>query len=262
MVFEEVLASVRADLAARQTRTPLAEVKARALAQPSAKDGVRALRGEGVAVIAEVRASCPSKDILAGEYEQGGANVISVPVGSGRSGGSLQDLRDVCARVEVPVLCKDLIVSSYQLWEARAHGADLVLLVAAALEQGALVSLIERAESIGLTALVEVRDGPEVVRAVGAGARIIAVNAPDLRTPQVDREALARLVELIPDGAVRVAECGSAGRLDLIACAKAGADAVLVGQSLLAGKNPRATVAGLVAAGAHPALWRGRRQAA
>jgi len=259
---------VRADLAERQAQTPLDDVKAKALAQPSAKDGVRALRGDGVAVIAEVKRSSPSKGALAaiadpaslaGDYEQGGASVISVLTERRRFGGSLQDLKEVRARVDIPVLRKDFIVTSYQLWEARAHGADLVLLIVAALEQDALVSLIERAESIGLTPLVEVHDEEEVGRAVDAGARIIGVNARNLRTLEVDRTTFARLAPLIPDSVVRIAESGVRGPHDLIAYANCGADAVLVGESLVTGKNPRDAVADLVAAGAHPAMRRGRQ---
>jgi len=267
-VLDEIIEGVRADLAERQAQTPLDDVKAKALAQPSAKDGVRALRGDGVAVIAEVKRSSPSKGALAaiadpaslaGDYEQGGASVISVLTERRRFGGSLQDLKEVRARVDVPVLRKDFIVTSYQLWEARAHGADLVLLIVAALEQDALVSLIERAESIGLTPLVEVHDEEEVARAVDAGARIIGVNARNLRTLEVDRTTFSRLAPLIPDSVVRIAESGVRGPHDLIAYANCGADAVLVGESLVTGKNPRDAVADLVAAGAHPAMRRGRQ---
>jgi indole-3-glycerol phosphate synthase len=266
-VLEEIIEGVRADLAARQAVTSLDDLKARARTQPSAKDGVRALRGEGVAVIAEVKRSSPSKGALAAitdpaglaaDYELGGASVISVLTEQRRFGGSLQDLKDVRARVDIPVLRKDFIVSSYQLWEARAYGADLALLIVAALEQDALVSLIERAESIGLTPLVEVHDEREIERAVDAGAKIVGVNARDLRTLQVDRDTFTRLAPHIPGSVVRVAESGVRGPHDLIAYANAGADAVLVGESLVTGRDPRSCVADLVAAGAHPAMRRGR----
>jgi indole-3-glycerol phosphate synthase len=266
-VLEEIIEGVRADLAARQAVTSLDDLKARARTQPSAKDGVRALRGEGVAVIAEVKRSSPSKGelaaitdpaALAGDYELGGASVISVLTEQRRFGGSLQDLKDVRARVDIPVLRKDFIVSSYQLWEARAYGADLALLIVAALEQDALISLIERAESIGLTPLVEVHDEQEIERAVDAGAKIIGVNARDLKTLKVDRDTFTRLAPRVPDSIVRVAESGVRGPHDLIAYANAGADAVLVGESLVTGRDPRSCVADLVAAGAHPAMRRGR----
>jgi indole-3-glycerol phosphate synthase len=256
-----IIAAVRADLAARQARVPLAEVKRRALARPSPLDGVSALCGEGIAVIADLNPTCLDKAALAAQYERGGACAVVVPVGARGLGGSLDDLADVRAQVQTPVLCTDLVISSYQLWEARAHGADLVLLTAAALEQEALVSLVERSATIGLGAMVEVRDGRELVRAVGAGARIVALAPRDSDTNEVDRDALAHLLPLVPDSVVRVATCGPAGRADLIACARNGADAVRVGASLLATGDPRHSVAALVAVGAHPALARGRRQA-
>ena len=260
-ISDEILTRVRADLAARQARISLDEVKRRALARPTALDGVGVLRGDGVAIIAEVSPSHPDRGSVAADYELGGASVVSVAAGARYPAGSPGDLTDVRIRVQVPVLCTELILSSYQLWEARAHGADLVLLTVAALGQEELVSLVERAASIGLGAVVEVRDGRELVRAVGAGAGVIAVAPRDPGTHDVDRVALAHLLPLIPEGIVRVAECGSAGRSDLIACARAGADALRVGAPLLAGGDPRGNVAALVAVGAHPALARGRRQA-
>jgi len=156
--------------------------------------------------------------------------------------------------VAVPVLRKDFVVSSYQLWEARAHGADMVLLIAAVLEQNALVSLVERALSIGLVPLVEVHTDAEVVRAVEAGAKVIGVNARDLTTLEVDRRVFARLAPLIPNHVIKIAESGIRGPRDLFAYAAAGADAVLVGESLVTGKDPRSAVADLVTAGSHPAL--------
>jgi indole-3-glycerol phosphate synthase len=214
-------------------------------------------------VIAEVKRSSPSKgaiaDIddpaaLAADYESGGAAVISVLTEERRFGGTLDDLDAVRAAVDIPVLRKDFIVSSYQLWEARAHGADLALLIVAALEQEALVSLIERAASIGLSALVEVHDEVEAMRAVDAGARIIGVNARDLRTLEIDRSIFGRVAPTIPDRIVKVAESGVRGPHDLIEYARAGADAVLVGESLVTGRDPRAAVNELVTAASHPAL--------
>jgi indole-3-glycerol phosphate synthase len=120
------------------------------------------------------------------------------------------------------------------------------------------VSLIERAESIGLTPLVECHTADEVRRAVDAGAKLIGVNARDLTTLEVDRDNFAKLAHLVPDGVVRVAESGVRGPHDVIEYARAGADAVLVGETLVTGKDPRTAVADLVAAGAHPALKHGR----
>jgi indole-3-glycerol phosphate synthase len=266
-VLKEIIDGVRADLAERQARVSLDELKERAAKAPEARDGVAALRGDSVRVICEVKRSSPSKGALAAiadpaalaaDYEAGGAAVISVLTEQRRFGGSLDDLAAVRARVDTPVLRKDFIVTAYQLWEARAYGADLALLIVAALEQQALVSLTERAESIGLTPIVEVHDEEEVARAVDAGARIIGVNARNLKTLEVDRGNFARVAPQIPDGIVKVAESGVRGPHDLIAYANEGADSVLVGESLVTGRDPKTAVADLVAAGAHPALRHGR----
>jgi indole-3-glycerol phosphate synthase len=195
---------------------------------------------------------------LAADYEAGGAKMISVLTESRRFGGSLADLDAVRRTVQVPVLRKDFVVSSYQLWETRAHGADVILLIVAALEQSALVSLVERAVSIGLMPLVEVHTEPELDRALDASATVIGVNARNLATLKVDRGIFGRLAGRIPEGVVKIAESGVRGPRDLLAYASCGADAVLVGESLVTEKDPRAAVADLVTAGSHPAL-RGER---
>lgn len=265
-VLEDILVGVREDLARRQAETPLDELKEIAAARPEARDAVGALGGDGVAVITEVKRSSPSRGelatipdpaSLASDYAAGGAHAISVLTEERRFAGSLADLSAVRQAVDVPVLRKDFVVSSYQLWEARAYGADLVLLIVAALEQEALVSLVERAESIGLTAFVEVHADQEVPRAVEAGARVVGVNARDLQTMRVDRDAFARLADVMPEGTVKVAESGVRDAHDLLSYAAAGADAVLVGESLVVHPNPQQAVAELVTAGAHPACRHG-----
>ena len=266
-VLDDIIGGVREDLAARQALITLDELKELAARAPQPKDGVAALRGDaGVRVICEVKRSSPSKGALAAiadpaalaaDYEAGGAAAISVLTEQRRFGGSLADLDAVRSVVDIPVLRKDFIVTSYQLWEARAHGADIALLIVAALEQEALVSLIERAESIGLTPLVEVHDREEAARAVDAGAKVIGVNARNLKTLEVDRETFADVAPAIPAGIVKVAESGVRGPHDLITYANEGADAVLVGESLVTGRDPKTAVADLVAAGAHPALRHG-----
>ena len=262
-VLDEILEGVRADLAERQTRVSLEQLKDMARRAPSPLDALGALKADGVSVIAEVKRASPSRGAmaaiddpaaLAGDYEAGGARVISVLTEQRRFGGSLEDLAAVRRAVQVPLLRKDFVVSSYQLWEARAYGADLALLIVAALEQTVLVSLIERAGSIGLLPLVEVHTDEELGRALDAGATVIGVNARDLGTLEVDRAVFARLAPRIPEGVVKIAESGVRGPHDLLAYAAAGADAVLVGESLVTEKDPRAAVADLVTAGSHPAL--------
>ncbi len=262
-VLDEIIDGVRVDLAERETATPLDQVKQDARRAPDAIDPMPAFRAAGVSVIAEVKRSSPSKGslaaiadpaALAADYEAGGAATISVLTEKRRFGGSLDDLRQVRAAVAIPVLRKDFIVTSYQLWEARAAGADLALLIVAALEQNQLISLVDRAQSIGLTPLVEVHDEEEVDRALDAGALLIGVNARNLKTLDVDRDTFARLAPRIPDDVVRVAESGVRGPHDVFEYAKQGANVVLVGETLVRGKDPRTAVADLVAAGAHPAL--------
>ena len=267
-VLDQIVAGVREDLAAREALVPLAEVKAAALDARPARDALAALRAPGVGVIAEVKRRSPSKgelaDIpdpaeLARQYAAGGARVISVLTERRRFGGSQADLDAVRAVVDVPILCKDFVVSSYQVHEARAHGADVVLLIVAALEQNVLTGLLERVESLGMTALVEVHTEAEADRALSAGAAVIGVNARDLTTLEVDRSTFEKIAPGLPSEVVKVAESGVRGPHDLIGYAAAGADAVLVGEGLVTAGDARQAVADLVTAGAHPATPRTTR---
>ncbi|GAB2576751.1 indole-3-glycerol phosphate synthase TrpC [Microlunatus antarcticus] len=264
-VLDDIVAGVREDLELRQADVSLERLKERCLHVDPALDPMPVFRGPGVSVIAEVKRSSPSKGALAtiadpaalaAQYEAGGAAVISVLTEQRRFSGTLDDLVRVRASVDVPVLRKDFIVTAYQLFEARAAGADLALLIVAALSDTELISLVERAVSIGLTPLVEAHTEDEVRRAVDAGARLIGVNNRSLQTLEVDTTTFARLAPLIPDGVVRVAESGVRGPHDVIELARAGADVVLVGEALVTGRDPRTGVADLVAAGAHPAVHR------
>jgi indole-3-glycerol phosphate synthase len=264
-VLDEILAGVREDVSAREQRVPLEQIRKRAAAAPPPLDAYAALRRPGVGVIAEVKRSSPSKGRLAeiadpaelaGEYAAGGARCVSVLTEGRWFGGSLKDLAEVRAAVDVPLLRKDFVVSSYQVHEARAYGADLVLLIVAALEQNVLVGLLERIESLGMTALVEVHTEDEADRALDAGARVIGVNARNLRTLQVDRSVFDRIAPGLPNQVVKIAESGVRGPHDLIRYAAAGADAVLVGEGLVTQKSPRDAVAELVTAGSHPATPR------
>lgn len=267
-VLDDIIAGVLADVADREAAKPLSVVQAQAQATPSAMDALAALRAPGVAVIAEVKRSSPSKGALAAipdpaalavEYQAGGARMISVLTEQRRFGGSLADLDAVRAAVTIPVLRKDFVVTSYQIHEARAHGADAVLLIVAALEQNALVGLRERIESLGMTALVEVHTEAEADRALEAGAKVIGVNARDLKTLAVDRAVFERIAPGLPNSVVKIAESGVRGPRDLIEYAAAGADAVLVGEGLVTAASPRQAVAELVMAGSHPSTPRTAR---
>jgi indole-3-glycerol phosphate synthase len=201
-ILDEILAGVREDVAARQEQVTLSALRDAAAMAPPPKDGYAALRAPGVGVIAEVKRSSPSKGRLAEipdpaelakEYAAGGARCVSVLTEGRWFGGSLDDLTAVRAAVDCPVLRKDFVVSPYQVHEARAYGADMVLLIVAALDQNTLMGLLERVESLGMTCLVEVHTEEEADRAIAAGARVIGVNARDLTTLEVDRGAFERI---------------------------------------------------------------------
>ncbi|WP_199438923.1 indole-3-glycerol phosphate synthase TrpC [Umezawaea beigongshangensis] len=267
-VLESILDGVREDLAVREAALPFEVVKEEATKVAPPRDVMAVLRGPGVGVIAEVKRSSPSRgqlaDIpepadLAASYEAGGARVISVLTEQRRFGGSLADFDAVRARVKVPLLRKDFVVSPYQVHEARLHGADLVLLIVAALEQNALVSLLDRVESLGMTALVEVHTAEEADRALEAGASVIGVNARNLHTLEVDRDVFGRIAPGLPFETIKIAESGVRGPGDLMAYAGAGADAVLVGEGLVTSDDPKVAVNKLVTAGSHPACPRPSR---
>lgn len=270
-VLEEIIAGVRQKLAEREARVPLEEIKAQALQVPDAKDVISALRdGPGaVSIIAEIKRSSPSKgaldDIpdpvaLAQIYEEGGAAMISVLTEEDRFKGSLQDLAEVRRAVDIPILRKDFVVTPYQIHEARAYGADAVLLIVAALDQPALESLIERVKSLGMTPLVETHSRLEVYRAVDAGAELIGVNARNLKDLTVDRRVVEEVLDAVPADAVAVAESGVRSSRDVFEYALAGADSVLVGEALVTSSNPLEQISDMVSAGAHPALMTDRKQ--
>ena len=269
-VLDDIIAGVRQDLKEREDRVPLARIKEMETQVPEAKDALGALRGRdgAVKIISEVKRSSPSKGALAAipdpaalasTYEAGGATVISVLTEQRRFNGSLADLDAVRAAVDIPILRKDFIVTPYQIHEARAHGADLVLLIVAALEQNVLVSLLERTRSLGMEALVETHSRLEALRAMEAGASIIGVNARNLKTLEVDRSTVEQVIDVIPQDVVAVAESGVANAHDVFEYAKWGADAVLVGEALVTAGDPRASIQDMVSAGQHPALRTDRK---
>ncbi|MBV9314912.1 MAG: indole-3-glycerol phosphate synthase TrpC [Pseudonocardia sp.] len=267
-VLESILDGVRQDVTKRTRQISFDEVKRAAASAPPPRDAMAALRAPGIGVIAEVKRRSPSKGALAEirdpaalamDYAAGGARVISVLTEGRRFGGSLADLVAVRAAVDLPILRKDFVVGTYQVHEARAAGADLVLLIVAALEQNVLISLLDRVESLGMTALVEVHNEEEADRALEAGASLIGVNARNLHTLEVDRSVFARLAPGLPSSVLRVAESGVRGPSDLLTYAGYGADAVLVGEGLVTSGDPRAAVTKLVAAGSHPSCSRAVR---
>ena len=253
-VLDEILAGVVVDLEIRRARRPIADLIEAVATMPAPLDPLPALRAPGLSVIAEVKRASPSKgalaDIadpaaLAADYAAGGAAAISVLTESRRFGGSLADLVAVRAAVPTPLLRKDFVVTDYQLWEGRAAGADLALLIVAALDQEQLTGFLALGAELGITCLVETHTSEEVRRALDAGAGLIGVNNRDLKTLEVDLSHFQDLAETIGDKAVKVAESGILNVDDAVRMRSAGADAVLVGELLVRHGDPRAAVAAL-----------------
>ncbi len=236
-------ASQRAEL----VEGDLANLRARAADQRPAVPFASRLQGSTIGVIAEVKRASPSKGILAHGldaaeravlYATGGASAISVLTEPSRFGGSLTDLNAVAASVTLPVIRKDFLVAPVQLWEARANGASVVLLIARALSPDLLRQLVDAAEEIGLETLVEVRDEQELERAITLKARVIGVNNRNLETLVIDPSTAPRLIARIPAAIVAVAESGMQCVEDVAPAADAGADAILVGSALSSAGDP------------------------
>lgn len=257
-VLDDIIVGVREDMAQRQNRVSMADLARLVESAPKPINPLPLLKSGDVCVIAEVKRKSPSKGELAeiqdpaglaSAYEAGGAHIISVLTEQRRFNGTLADLDAVRAKVKIPILRKDFIVSEFQLMEARAHAADLALLIVAALNQTELSRLIKTSYDIGLTPLVEVHDAEEVKRAIDAGAEIIGVNNRDLKTLQVNPMQFMEIAPLIPDSLVKIAESGIKNSEDVLRYAQAGANAVLVGEALVTGNNPQKAVEELVMAG-------------
>ena len=246
-VLSDIIVGVREDLAARQQRTPLADLRAALSDIDPARDPMPHLRAPGSSVIAEVKRRSPSKgDLaeiadpaeLARAYAAGGAAAVSVLTEQRRFGGSLDDLRAVRAAVDVPVLRKDFVVDGYQVVEARVAGADLVLLIVAALDDEDLRRLHDQARELGMTVLVEVHDEAEAERAVALGSELLGVNARNLKTLAVDDATFSKLAPMVPADRVLVAESGISGPADVARYAAEGARVVLVGEALVKDGDP------------------------
>jgi indole-3-glycerol phosphate synthase len=242
-VLSDLLAGAVADAHERRAARPFALVEAAALDRSPAIDALSVLSpADLVKLIAEVKRASPSRGTLAQifhpaalavSYEFGGASAISVLTEGRKFLGSLSDLEQVRSAVRIPVLRKDFIGLPYQVFEARAAGADMVLLIVAALDQATLISLHDLVRQLGMTALVETHSAEEVDRAVSIGASLVGVNARDLSTFQRDQNLFGRLADQIPSGVVRVAESAVKTAADVAHYRAAGADIVLVGEALV-----------------------------
>ncbi|MFY1728514.1 bifunctional indole-3-glycerol phosphate synthase/tryptophan synthase subunit beta [Bifidobacterium breve] len=259
-VLDELVAGALEDQQTRELTVSLEDVKKAALAAPAPINATRWLkRADGIPVIAEIKRASPSKghlsDIpdpaaLAREYEKGGASAISVLTEGRKFLGSLDDFDKVRAAVHIPVLSKDFIVTDYQIYEARAHGADLVLLIVAALDDAQLKHLLDLAHELSMTVLVETHTREEIERACQAGAKVIGINARNLKNLKVDVNKYNELAADLPDDVIKVAESGVFGAVEVEDYARAGADAVLVGEGVATADDHELAVERLVKAGA------------
>ena len=255
-VLDSIIEGVREDLAKR--RRSLGELHEQMSQAPAPLDAHAVLKGDQIKVIAEVKRSSPSKGALsaigdpaalAEQYENAGASVISVLTEERRFKGSLADLTSVRDRVSIPILRKDFMVDEYQFFEARAHGADMVLLIVAALAKSQLRDFYDLATEMGMAALIEVHTGDELERAMEITPRIIGVNSRNLKTLEVNPVAFSELIPQIPNEVIRVAESGISQRSDVEFAQRHGADAILVGEALVISADPNLAMRTLLGQG-------------
>jgi indole-3-glycerol phosphate synthase len=248
-----IIEGVLEDVAAREI--PMAQLRAKLPTAPAVRDAFAALNQSTLSIIAEVKRASPSKGALSAisdpaalslQYQVGGANIISVLTEARRFGGSIADLQAVRAAVTIPVLRKDFIVTEYQVIESRTLGTDLLLLIVAGLTDSQLQDFHQIGAELGMSVLVEVHDESEIERALAISPRIIGVNSRNLRTLEIDSTAFARLLPLIPAGITKVAESGISERAQVAKIESLGAQAILVGETLVRADNPVRAIAELM----------------
>jgi indole-3-glycerol phosphate synthase len=248
-----IIEGVLEDVAAREI--PMAQLRAKLPTAPAVRDAFAALNQSTLSIIAEVKRASPSKGALSAisdpaalslQYQSGGANIISVLTEARRFGGSIADLQAVRAAVTIPVLRKDFIVTEYQVIESRTLGTDLLLLIVAGLTDSQLRDFHQIGDELGMSVLVEVHDESEIERALAISPRIIGVNSRNLRTLEIDSTAFARLLPLIPAGITKVAESGISERAQVAKIESLGAQAILVGETLVRADNPVRAIAELM----------------
>ncbi len=244
-VLDSIVAGVLEDVAARAI--PMSELREKLAEAPQVRDAYAALAAPGMQIIAEVKRSSPSKGALAPigdpaalalSYEAAGAAVISVLTEGRRFGGSSADLLAVRSSVKIPVLRKDFIVTEFQVVESRVLGADLLLLIVAALTDSQLRDFHQMAHELGMSVLVEVHDEAEMQRAIDINSRIIGVNSRNLKTLEIHEEAFAKLLPLAPSDVVKVAESGISHREQVVSAEMSGAKVILVGETLVRAGDP------------------------
>ena len=255
-VLDSIIEGVREDLAIR--RVSLAQIQEAIDRAPAVRDPLATMLSQEMSLIAEVKRSSPSKGVLAQiadpaalaeQYAEAGASMISVLTERRRFGGSLDDLDAVRARVDIPVLRKDFMVDEYQFFEARAYGADVVLLIVAALGANQLKDYFQLASELGMRSLVEVHTHDELERALEISPEIVGINSRNLKTLEVNTGAFAELIPRLPADVVRVAESGITNRRDVDYAQNSGATAILVGEALVRAGEPATAVRELLGLG-------------
>jgi indole-3-glycerol phosphate synthase len=255
MFLEQIVNSTRKSLALHMEQTPLASLEKAIAYQASPRDFAGALQGDGIRLIAEVKRASPSKGLLspnlaasslAHVYNENGAAAISVLTEPDYFLGSFADLEAVRTEVDLPLLCKDFILDGYQIYKARAYGADAVLLIVAILSQHELKALLDTAHSLGMSALVEVHNRDELTKALKVSPGIIGINNRNLGEFNVNLETTFKLRPLIPQGVLVVSESGIHTRDDVLKLQQAGVNAILVGEALVTSPDPAAKIAELV----------------
>ncbi|CAB4931918.1 unannotated protein [freshwater metagenome] len=255
-VLDSIIEGVRDDLA--QRRRSMSELYEAMEQAADVRDPLATLQKNDMSIIAEVKRSSPSKGslaqisnpgALAEQYALAGATMISVLTERRRFAGSLEDLDAVRSRVDTPLLRKDFMIDEYQFFEARAHGADVVLLIVAALGHNQLRDYHQLALELGMRAIVEVHTHDELERALDIAPEIVGVNSRNLKTLEVDTKAFADLIPRLPSSIVRVAESGVSSRADVEFAQKSGANAVLVGEALVKAGDPVAAMRELLGLG-------------
>ena len=248
-VLDSIIEGVREDLAAR--RIPMGQLHEALELAPPVRECLPLLLSEQISLIAEVKRSSPSKGSLASitdpaglaaQYEEAGAHVVSVLTEQRRFGGSLADLDAVRKAVDLPILRKDFMIDDYQFYEARAHGADVVLLIVAALSKNQLDDYFHLAKELGMRSLIEVHTHDELERALEISPDIIGVNSRNLKTLDVDAQAFAELIPQIPSTIARVAESGISTRQEVEFAQQCGATAILVGEALVRSGSPSVAI--------------------
>jgi indole-3-glycerol phosphate synthase len=248
-VLASIIEGVREDLAAR--RLPMGQLQEALETAPTVRDCLPFLISSEMSVIAEVKRSSPSKGALApisdpaglaAQYEEAGAHVVSVLTEQRRFGGSLSDLDAVRKAIDLPILRKDFMIDEYQFYEARAHGADVVLLIVAALSKNQLEDYFHLSTELSMRSLIEVHTNDELERALEISPEIIGVNSRNLKTLEVDARAFAELIPQIPSNIARVAESGISTREEVVFAQECGATAILVGEALVRSESPTVAI--------------------